>query len=166
MKRSRFKVPLKRNQSFTLNITSMTDMFTILLVFLLQNFAAGEVTIDPIKDLNLPSSSTDKNPVLGVKLAISPTELVFETRKIASVVDSHIEQGAMDANDSSFIKPLFDELQKINKSDKESDKALAKGGRILFQADRELPYSTIRKIMYTASMAGFPNLKLVTTASK
>ena len=60
----------------------------------------------------------------------------------------------------------FEELQKINKSDKESDKSLAKGGRILFQADRELPYSTIRKIMYTASMAGFPNLKLVTTASK
>ncbi len=166
MKRSRFKVPLKRNQSFTLNITSMTDMFTILLVFLLQNFAAGEVTIDPIKDLNLPSSSTDKNPVLGVKLAISPTELVFEQRKIASVVNSNIEQAAIDPNDSSFIKPLFDELQKINKSDKESDKSLAKNGRILFQADRELPYSTIRKIMYTASMAGFPNLKLVTTASK
>lgn len=166
MRRTRFTVPIKRNQTFTLNITSMTDMFTILLVFLLQTFAAGEVTIDPIKDLNLPSSSTDKNPVLGVKLAISPTELVFDQRKIASVVDSAIEASAIDINDSNFIKPLFEELQKINKSDKESDKQMAKNGRILFQADRELPYSTIRKIMYTASMAGFPNLKLVTTASK
>ncbi len=166
MRRSRFTVPIKRNQSFTLNITSMTDMFTILLVFLLQSFAAGEVTIDPVKGLNLPDSTTDKNPILGVKLAISPTELVFEDRKIASVANSVIEVGAIDANDSNFIKPLFEELQKINKSDKESDKSLAKNGRILFQADRELPYSTIRKIMYTASMAGFPNLKLVTTASK
>ncbi len=166
MKRSRFKLPIKRNQSFTLNITSMTDMFTILLVFLLQSFAAGEVMIDPVKDLNLPSSSTEKNPVIGIKLAISPTELVFEQRKIASVVNSSIELSALDSNDSNFIKPLFEELQKINKSDKPSDKSLAKNGRILFQADRELPYSTIRKIMYTASMAGFPNLKLVTTASQ
>ena len=166
MKRKRFEMPLRRNQSFTLNITSMTDMFTILLVFLLQNFAAGEVTIDPIKGLNLPDSSTDKNPILGVKLAVSPTELVFETRTIASVVNNNIEAAAIDPNDSNFIKPLFDELQKINKSDKESDKQLAKNGRILFQADRELPYSTIRKVMYTASMAGFPNLKLVTTVSK
>lgn len=166
MQRKRFQVPIKRNQSFTLNITSMTDMFTILLVFLLQNFAAGEVTLDPVQNLNLPTSSTDKNPVHGVKLAISPNELIFDQRKIASVVNNNIEQAAIDPNDPNFIKPLFEELQKINKSDKDSDKSLAKGGRILFQADRDLPYSTIRKIMYTASMAGFPNLKLVTTASK
>ena len=166
MKRKRFEMPIRRNQSFTLNITSMTDMFTILLVFLLQNFAAGEVTIDPIKGLNLPDSVTEKNPILGVKLGISPTELVFETRTIASVVNNNIEMAAIDPNDTNFIKPLFDELQKINKSDKESDKQLAKNGRILFQADRDLPYSIIRKVMYTASMAGFPNLKLVTTVSK
>lgn len=166
MRRSRFIVPIKRNQSFTLNITSMTDMFTILLVFLLQSFAAGEVTIDPLQGLRLPDSTSDKNPIYGVKLAISPTELVFDQKTIARVENNSIEAGAFDANDSNFIKPLFEELQKINKSDKESDKQMAKNGRILFQADRELPYSTIRKIMYTASMAGFPNLKLVTTASQ
>jgi biopolymer transport protein ExbD len=166
MRRKRFEVPIKRNQSFTLNITSMTDMFTILLVFLLQSFAAGEVSIDPIQGLNLPDSSTEKNPIFGVKLALSPTELVFDQTTIAKVVNSNFETTVIDSNDSNFIKPLFEELQKINKSDKESDKQLAKHGRILFQADRDLPYSTIRKVMYTASMAGFPNLKLVTTVSK
>ena len=111
MRRNRFTVPIKRNQSFTLNITSMTDMFTILLVFLLQSFAAGEVTIDPVKGLNLPESTTDKNPILGVKLAISPTELVFDDKPLAKVVNNAIEMAAIDPNDSNFIKPLFDELQ-------------------------------------------------------
>ncbi len=45
MKRNRFRPEIKKNQSFALNITSMTDMFTIMLVFLLQSFASGEVQI-------------------------------------------------------------------------------------------------------------------------
>ncbi|MGE0633168.1 MAG: ExbD/TolR family protein, partial [Pseudobdellovibrionaceae bacterium] len=35
-------------------------------------------------------------------------------------------------------------------------------GQILVQADQELPYETLRKVMYTASMAGFPQLKMAT----
>lgn len=160
MARKRFHVPIKKNQSFTLNITSMTDMFTILLVFLLQSFAAGEVNIDPVAGLRLPQSSTEKNPVDGVKISVSPTELKFDQKVLAKVDNQNIEQAAVDPNDVNFIKPLFDELQKFNK---ENEK-LAKTGKVLLQADQELPYSTLRKIMYTASMAGFPNLKLVTTA--
>lgn len=159
MARNRYQVPLKRNQSFTLNITSMTDMFTILLVFLLQSFAAGEVQIDPAQGVRLPSSSTDKNPVNGVKLSISPTELKFDQTLVAKVSNNVIEASAIDSSDSNFIKPLFDQLEAVNKKDPN----LAKMGKILLQADESLPYSTVRKIMYTASMAGFPNVKLITT---
>lgn len=158
MSRKRFQVPIKKNQAFTLNITSMTDMFTILLVFLLQNFSS-EVTIDPVAGLRLPQSTSDKNPVLGVKLAISPTELRFEDKVIAQVNGQNIDSSAIDKNDSNFIRPLFDELQKYNK---ENEK-LAKTGNVLLQADQDLPYATLRKVMYTASMAGFPKLKMITT---
>jgi biopolymer transport protein ExbD len=159
MARNRYQIPIKRNQSFTLNITSMTDMFTILLVFLLQSFAAGEITIDPISGLRLPSSSTEKNPVNAVKLSISPTELKFDQVLVAKVENNQIDNAAIDKDDSNFIKPLFDQLQQFNKEHVE----LAKTGKVLLQADQELPYATVRKVMYTASMAGFPNLKLVTT---
>ncbi len=160
MARNRYQVPLKRNQSFTLNITSMTDMFTILLVFLLQSFAAGEVNIDPAEGLRLPTSSTEKNPVNGVKLSISPTELKFDQTLVAKVSNNLIEASAIDASDSNFIKPLFDQLEAFNKK----DPTLAKTGKLLLQADEALPFSTIRKVMYTASMAGFPNVKLITMA--
>jgi biopolymer transport protein ExbD len=161
MARSRYQVPLKKNQSFTLNITSMTDMFTILLVFLLQSFSAGEVQLDPVSGVRLPSSNTEKNPINGVKLSISPTELKFDQTVVAKIQNNQVEAGAIDASDSNFIKPLFDQLEAFNKK----DPTLAKTGKVLLQADESLPYSTIRKIMYTASMAGFPNVKLVTTVS-
>jgi biopolymer transport protein ExbD len=161
MARNRFKVPLKRNQTFGLNITSMTDMFTILLVFLLQTYNASEVNLDPVSGVRLPSSNTERNPINGVKLSISPTELKFEQQVVAKVANNQIDQAAIDPSDSNFIKPLFDELQKFNTTHEK----LAKTGKVLLQADQELPFSTIRKIMYTASMAGFPNLKIVTTVS-
>ena len=158
MKRKRFSVDVKKNQTFGLNITSMTDMFTILLVFLLQTYSTNDVQIEPAAGLRLPQSNTNRNPVDGLKISLSPTELLFDKTKIASVENNIIEVGAIDPNDSNFIKPLFEQLQKFNKENEKS----AKIGKVLFQADQNLPYSAIRKVMYTASMAGFPNLKMVT----
>ncbi len=162
MSKRRFEVPIKRNQSFTLNITSMTDMFTILLVFLLQTFASAEVQIDPVTGLRLPSSQSEKNPVNGVKISASPTEIKVDQLTVADITNNQVAQNAIDPNDNQFIKPLFDELMKVNKS----NETLAKTGKILLQADQNIPYATLRKIMYTASMAGFPNLKLITTVSE
>ena len=153
------KINIKRNQSFGLNITSMTDMFTILLVFLLQNFAAGEVNIDPAEGVRLPQSMTDKNPVDGAKLSVSSKEIKFDQKVVALIKDNKVDSASLDASDNQFIKPLFDELKKLNTANEK----LAKTGKVLLQADENLPYETLRKIMYTASMAGFPNLKLVTT---
>lgn len=160
MKRTRFRPEIKRNPSFVLNITSMTDMFTILLVFLLQTFASADVQIDPVDGLRLPSSNTDKNPVNGVKINLTQDELTIDKVLVAQIKNKEFESSSIDANDINFIKPLFEALQKINnnKINKETQ------GKILFQADQELPYSLLRKVMYTASMAGFPNVKLVTVA--
>lgn len=164
MKRARYKPEIKKNQSFSLNITSMTDMFTIMLVFLLQSFASGEVQIDSVEKLRLPTSNTEKNPVQGVQISISQNALKLGDKHLANVVNNELEKVAIDSKDTNFIKPLFDELQKLNK-ELEAKKDI-KLGKVLFQADQELPYSTVRKVMYTASMAGFPNVKLVTVVGE
>ena len=160
MKRTRYKIDTKKNQSFALNITSMTDMFTIMLVFLLQSFSTSEVQIDAINNLRLPTSTSDRNPIDGVKISISQNELKIDKKLIARINNNEVELSSFDSADSNFIKPLFAELEKIN-AELETKKD-PKLGRVLLQADEGLPYSTLRKVMYTASMAGFPNLKLIT----
>lgn len=161
-RRRRFQPDIKRNQSFTLNITSMTDMFTILLVFLLQTFNSSELQIDPVEGVRLPASNTELNPVSAIKISLSQKELKMDQLHLADVRNSDIESSLLDAHDPSFIKPLFNELQKLNAA-KDKNAAL---GRILLQADQDLPYGLLRKVMYTASQAGFPNLKLVTVAGE
>lgn len=157
-KRARYTVPIKKNQSFTLNITSMTDMFTILLVFLLQSYAAGEVNLETVNNLRLPTSVSDKNVIDGAKISVSKDKLYIDKSVLAEIKNNDVEKAALDENDPKFIKPLFEELKKFN----QANEKLAKTGKVILQADESLPYSVLSKIMYTASMAGFPNLKLVT----
>ena len=161
-RRGRYEPNLKKN-NFVLNLTSMTDVFTILLVFLLQTYSSSEVVINQVKNLRLPASNSEKNPTDAVQIAISKDVIQFDNRTIAEIVDNKFVTKDIDPKDSNFIVPLFNELDKLAKS---SDKKFVKEGRILLQADADLPYNTLRKVMYTASMAGFPQLKLVTVVGK
>lgn len=159
-RRRRYEPTTKKNSTFALNITSMTDMFTIMLVFLLQTYSTAEVQITPDSAVRLPTSASMTNPTEAIKLSISSEALKMDQTKIAEVKNADFLPQDLEAKDTNFIKPLFEELDKLAKSS--SDKAHVKEGRILLQADKDLPYATLRKVMYTASMAGFPQLKLVT----
>lgn len=158
--RRRYELPKKKNSTFTLNITSMTDMFTIMLVFLLQSYTISDVEMNPVDGLRLPSSASMVNPTESLKLSLSKDSLRIAETKIADIKNSEFLTSDLEDKDTNFIKPLFAELEKISKES--PDKKHIKEGKILLQADRDLPYGTLRKVMYTASMAGFPQLKLVT----
>ncbi|WP_413288022.1 ExbD/TolR family protein [Bdellovibrio sp. HCB337] len=159
--RRRYELP-KQKSTFALNITSMTDMFTIMLVFLLQTYSTSDVEIIPEKDMRLPQSTSSTNPVESIKLVVSKELIKIDKEKIADMKNADFEAKDIDPNDANFILPLFNELDKLAKDEKLKDNPAVKEGRILLQADAGLPYSVLRKVMYTASMAGFPQLKLVT----
>ena len=161
-RRRRFELDVKNNSTFSLNITSMTDMFTLLLVFLLQNFSTSSVEIKPIDGLNLPVSNSYKNPVDVLQVSISLQDIRVSDKIVAKVANRQIASADVDPQDSNFIQPLFKELQERAKDPKAKKTDDEDNGQILVQADQNLPYQTLRKVMYTASMAGFPHVKLIT----
>lgn len=159
--RRRYSPPQKNNSTFTLNINSLTDVFTLLLVFLLQTYNTSEVQIEPVQGIRLPASTSDKNPIMGVKLSLTKEALTLDTDPIVKLENEAFKRSDLDTNDTNFIPALHKKLEEINKSNPE----LAKTGRILLQADKDLNYKTLRKVMYTTSMAGFPNTKLIVQLS-
>src|SRR6186997_1212427 len=104
--RRRYQPNLKTNSTFGLNITSMTDMFTILLVFLLQSYSTADVVI-PENGIALPVSSTDSNPIESLNMSLSTTELKLDGKVIATLTDADFIKGDVDSNDPNFILPLF-----------------------------------------------------------
>ncbi|MBX2989175.1 MAG: biopolymer transporter ExbD [Bdellovibrionaceae bacterium] len=159
-RRRRFQVAAKRPSSFALNINSLTDMFILLLVFLLQTFSTASVQMEPLPGMRLPSSNTNLNPVEGVKLTVSENELRIGDHVLATLENKRFQTKDTDVKDPNFLPQLFNELNKL--AENKEDKEYLKEGRVLLQADARLPYDTLRKVLYTASMAGFPQLKMVT----
>lgn len=137
-------------KSFTLNITSMTDMFTILLVFLLQNYSVSEFNLEPVQGLKLPVSASMTNPTKSEQIHLTKNEIKIGD-KIITKIESIDQQ-------SIKIDSLYNAL--INLKETNPDATWSKNGEIILNADREQNYKTIQKIMYTASIAGFPKLRL------
>ncbi len=160
-RRQRFHIDTKRKSSFSINITSLTDMFTVMLVFLLQTYNTSEVQIEAPKDLRLPSSKSEAVLTQGHQLTLSLQALKTGNEVIANLKDKDFEENDKESKDPNFIKPLFSYLDKLMKET--TDKTI-KEGKLLLLVERDLPYSALKKVMYTASMAGFPQIKLITTS--
>ncbi len=189
-RRKRFEIKTGHNSTFALNVTSMTDMFTIMLVFLLQTYSVSEVQVTPDANQVLPKSSSEANATMALQLSLTKNELKIEDKVIATIKGNDFTAADVDPHDSNFIKPLFEALDKIAKEEKARDEKyqadVAAGtvkmvkdlhghmvpaekpnpgileGKLIVKADQTFSYGVMRKVMYTASMAGFPKLKMAT----
>jgi biopolymer transport protein ExbD len=148
---------------FKIQITSMVDMFVILLVFLLKTYSTSPVNITPKDGMTLPESTSLTDPVDVVKLMVSQEAVFVEDKKVMVLEKGRVPASAIDKNDQLFLKELFDELnsraKKAQDIQKQND-TFEFDGKVLMQADRGLSYETLQKVMYTSMMAGYADVKL------
>lgn len=154
----------KRSPStFKIQITSMVDMFVILLVFLLKSYSTSPVIITPSEGMTLPASSSTKDPVDALKLMVSKTGVFVEDKKIIDLTDGVIAITDVDPSDTQFIRSLYTELDtqaSKTRTIASKNETIEFDGKVLMQADRGLNYETLRKVMYTAMMAGYSDVKI------
>ena len=150
------------SSSFKIQVTSMVDMFIILLVFLLKSFSTSPVNITPSDNLQLPQSTVSTDPVDVLKLVVSKAALFVEDEKVADLNNSEFAPGQIDASDKEFIRPLYEALDKKAQQSKDLAKVndtVEFDGKVFMQVDRDLPYSVLKKVMYTSMLAGYYDVK-------
>jgi biopolymer transport protein ExbD len=149
--------------SFKIQITSMVDMFVILLVFLLKTYSTSPVNITPREGMNLAESTAVTDPVDVVKLIVSQDGVFVEDKKVMDLEKGRVPAAMADVNDPSFLKLLYQELDERAKLAQQISKvndSFEFDGKVLMQADRDLPYEVLQKVMYTSMMAGYADVKL------
>jgi biopolymer transport protein ExbD len=135
----------------------------ILLVFLLKTYSTSPVNITPKDGLRLPESTATTDPVDVVKLIVARDGVFVEEKKILDLDKGHVPQPQLEANDPSFIRALYEALDaraKLAKDIAKTNDSFEFDGKVLLQADRELSYEVLQKIMYTSMMAGYGEVKL------
>ena len=147
-----------------LQITSMMDMFTIILIFLLFSFSDKPETIKLEKDLELPVSSAKLDYNDHIKLVLSQNSLYLGEERIAEIQDGKIEGlNTTSLKESKLYKELA-ALHEAGKNKEQNDQdvdatKVEQQESILFLCDRRLSFKTVNSIIKTAGMAGYPNFQ-------
>lgn len=142
-----------------LQLTSMVDMFTLMVVFLLQNYSSQGQLVTPAENLQLPKSTVEKPAQQAVNVKIAQKSIMVED---AVVVDAKAYADILTQKDF-LIQPLFDVLNKHSGEGRKSADMFKTefSGKISIQGDVEIPYNVLTRVMYTCGQAGFPNMNLV-----
>lgn len=141
----------KRTKASTkLNLTSMMDMFTIILVFLLKSFSAEGQLLTPAEGLEIPNSKTEISAKPSLEIKVSKTEIAVGSRVVAEVTE--------EMNRNEFGIPKLIELLK---KEKEKNTMLVNSlgeefkGELVIQGDKDMPYKLLTKVMYSCGQAGY-----------
>jgi biopolymer transport protein ExbD len=141
-----------RNQTMVdMNLVSLIDVFTILIFFLLSSASGVELLASP-KAVKLPMSTADKSPKETIVVVVSADDILVEGRKVASVADAMATKG-------DLVEPLKIELDLIaanRQAIRAENQAQAKAVTIM--GDKDIPYSLLRKVMYTSARANFSDV--------
>ncbi len=148
-----------------LYLTSMVDMFAIMVIFLLQSFSAdGELVILP-KGLELPKAentgSLERSPslVIGLDQVLLEGNFIAGTPRVAEQTEWNIpelQQALKDYRDAELKKAIAK-----GTSEQDASKTLQK---INVSADRRLPFQVVKKVIYNAGYAGFPDFRFAVFA--
>lgn len=147
-----------------LNITAMMDMMSILLVFMLKQFAVAQASMSVSDALQLPHSTSALKPQVSVNVTITHNAIIVEGDAVASVRNGAVDPGTKrDGANGYYITPVVETLQKhANRLKKIAGLGGAPfDGAMLLLVDKNIPYRLVTEVLYSSGQAEFRNYRLV-----
>jgi biopolymer transport protein ExbD len=157
-----------------LNITSMMDMMTIILVFLLKSFGATEITVKPSENMKLPLSSAREDPAVAISVVVQKDIIVVDNLKVLDLeaymdpaLNQQIFKVPASEKQGNVIPKLYEaftvateKAKKMQELAEERDD-MKFTGRVLLQIDKDIPFSLVRDVMFNAGQAQFAEFEFV-----
>ncbi len=142
-----------RKKPSGLMLTSLMDVFTILVFFLLFNTSSGDVLEAP-KEIKLPDSIVEVKP--------------RETVVILVTKDMVLVQGQLVANTPELLNPKIELVPTVAERLKRLErsiigintKAAVESKEVTILADKSIPFTVLKKIMSTCTSVGFGKISL------
>ena len=143
----------KKSGYAELNLTSMVDMLTILVVFLLQTFSASGELHSVQKNITLPEAQNFTDLEQAPIIAVSKESVTLDGRLVGDAAELNAENTA-----DWKITKLHDELVTLKNNYKLLHPSDEFKGMVIVQADKNIDFKVVKKVMYSCSMAGYMNV--------
>jgi biopolymer transport protein ExbD len=139
-----------------LTITSLMDIVSIIVIYLLKSYGSDPVVIMPTAGQKIPMSSADAPIQDGIPVYVSQRSITFNNKKLVQLD----ENGDIDpaALQNHLIGPLYDAM--AEEADRAKQMSSSKGeeewsGRVILVGDQSLKFKTLVAVMYTAGRAEY-----------
>src|SRR5689334_11337332 len=135
-----------------LQLTSLIDIFTVLLLFLLKSVVVGGTVVTPYPGVKLPPSSAiapfKESPVVVVarNQIVVDGAAVCPTDRVAQATDLKVPE---------LEAALAAVRQKTETLAERAGSSRKFEGRLILQADESIPFHVLQKVMYTSQTVGF-----------
>ena len=134
-------------------LTSLMDVFTILVFFLLVNSGSVEVMEAP-KTVTLPESMVEAKPRETVVIFVSEDEVIVQGEAVVRIADILATEG-------SNIEPIMQRLAELKEHVVGPSTLMVSGSQeVTILAHKAVPFSVIRKIMSTCTGQGYGRVSL------
>ena len=163
-RKNRIKASAKRKMVAQLSLTAMV---TVLVVFLLMNYRTTDTVLYIPKEVQLPKASETKELKPAHVVTISAKEILIDQEVIASFREVKNQKGWMVINLRNRLIEMFRQSEveyetrlrtQLRQATLTNEEVFAKERenlrRVTIQADKDIDFLTIKKIMYTVTEAG------------
>lgn len=156
------KVKSRSTASGGLMLTSMLDILTCVLFFLLKNYSTVVSDYAAAKDITLPSSTSLQHAVPALQLVVTQKEIILDDKPLIQIENGEVNRAELYRDGITIVK-----LAQALKAQKDRSLFTQQNndthsftGTIVMQADKNLQFNLLKKIIYTAGISDFENLKL------
>ena len=145
------------NTQAPIPMTSLMDILTCLLLFVLKSVVLEGEVISPAPGVNLPESSSNSAAQNSIAIAIFDDVVMMDGEVIASVSKAV-------KSDNLMIAPLANRLREAHRKSEEI--AQLRGdtedfhGRASIQGDRKITFAILHRVMFTCSQSGYEEISL------
>jgi len=144
----------------TVTLTSLMDIFIVIVIYLLMNQALGVDIVAPPKVIKLPESVIEKSPRPTVVMTVSREVVIVQGEQMVTVSE-------VIASETDYIDAVGQRMLEIRESYIGiSDEALENSVEVTIMADKSVPFKVLKRMMSTSGNAGYNKISLAVNSKE
>ncbi len=145
-----------------LMLASMLDILMAILFFLLKNYSTAVSDFSMGKDISLPQSSSMTPPTQALQLVVTQKAIILDDKELLSMDNGDVPRAELYRDGITIVKlaQALKEQKDRSMFIQQHNDSHSFTGTIVMQADKNLRFNVLKKVIYTAGITDFVNLKL------
>ncbi|MDD9941582.1 MAG: biopolymer transporter ExbD [Myxococcales bacterium] len=141
-----------RSVNTEVTLVPFIDLLITLVVFLLMSFSASGELLAQNPSIVLPDASVSTDIEIAPVISIDATVITLDGRRIADVPTLAADPKV------ARIEALISDLDTLKRNWAILHPRDPFAGTVIIQADKNVDYRVIKKVLYSAGQSGYPNI--------